>query len=488
MKKVLSIVLVLVMVFSLAACGGPKPEDTVKSFCESMKAFDFEGMNAVLADKLSEDEVINEEIEEELPGLIDYMKSCSSLMTYTVGKAGVNGDTAVVPVEFKFRDTTEVVKAAMQKMFTMLFKMMFSGEGSEMTEEEEAKLLSELFMETAPTELPETTASVNFNLQKVDKEWKVTEMTDDMVNVLTCNMVKAMENLEESDFDFEEMMGEDWVGEDGEFDWGSFGGDFEAFDYPISNEVLFDNEALNITLTSADCDEWGMSTFNFDITNKTDTDYDFQIDYISINGWTDDMGCYDNVPAGETVSDYILIDSYTLDSIGAESPDQVGIFFKASAVDFESEDWEEVIFADGASYFYPTGLSADDIPEPEMPESENAYTVIDDENVKFVILGLDQNEYGSYFFNIYLENRTDRAINFSWEDVRLNGENEDIYFDENMPAGGKRIAGAGFYPDNLENVTIDSIDDIESIAFTMYGIELENWEYVFEGIEGYYEP
>ena len=472
MKKILSILLVLVMVFGLTACGGPKPEDTVKAFCDSMKAFDFDGMQAHLVNKLDEDQIIGEEVEE-MSGFVDYMKSCASLMTYSVGKASVNGDSATVPVEFKFKDSTDFVKDLMKELFAKLFEIMFSGE--DMSDEEAESLISDMIMQKSPAELPDTTASVNFTLQKVDKDWKVKELTEDMANILTSNMVKAMDSIDEEDLGLDEDWGEDM------FSWGTV----EPIEYDVHDEVIYDDEYLTLTVLNGGADEWGAPYFEIAATNNTaDKNLTIDINSASVNGWNVSSFFYGDTAPGETVTDTLFIGSDTLEMIGVDEPDEVRLFVTAS--EYDEENWENVYFVNDSAVFYPTGLSASDIPEAKEPEGSNKMVVLDDEIAKYVILEGKEGEYDNYSFKFYIENRSEQTITFSWDGCEINGQEADLWFSETVPAGQKRLCSDGFFFENLKSDGLD-IDTVESLAFTMYGTG-NDWMPLFEDVEVYYEP
>ncbi len=61
MKRFTAILLALFIIFGLCACGGPKPEDTVKSFCEGMKSFYFAAMQACVETPFTEEGLLEED-------------------------------------------------------------------------------------------------------------------------------------------------------------------------------------------------------------------------------------------------------------------------------------------------------------------------------------------------------------------------------------------------------------------------------------------
>ena len=210
MKKFLSLILVLSLAFSLAGCSGSKPDETVTSFCNALKAYDFDTASSYMEDSDDfispyDDDLNEEKISSEQ--LMTYLKENAGKMTYTLGEAQIDDDTATVPVSFTYIDANAVVTAALGEYLTQAFALAISGA----SEEQMAELFGNIFEEKSKSMEPSTTTdNVSFTCVKDDGNWKIEEFSDanaaTLSNILTCNIISAFENFGDA---FEEDTPED---------------------------------------------------------------------------------------------------------------------------------------------------------------------------------------------------------------------------------------------------------------------------------------
>ena len=195
MKRIACIILALVLVLGLAACGGSKkgsPEAAVDTLMAGIKEFDIKKIQSVLKEQVDEDDLGLDS--EAVSPLLDLLKQWSSKTTYKLGKAEVNGEKAKVPVDVTFTDAADLIKAAFTEYFTAAMTKALSGE--EVSEEDMTKLLVDTINEKSKTEKPGTTStSLTLELEKIDGEWKFTDLPDDMMNIMFSNMMSAFEGM-----------------------------------------------------------------------------------------------------------------------------------------------------------------------------------------------------------------------------------------------------------------------------------------------------
>ncbi len=457
MKKIIAIVLAAVMVLSLAACGnsGPKPEDTVKTFCESMKNFDIAAMQACLDKQFSEDELFGEG-EEDYGGLVEFVKKSASELTYTVNKAEVNGDTAKVTADMQYTDISPVIKETFTAFFTKMIELMFSGASEEESDEAFEETLKEII---ANGETSRADTTVTFDLKKVDKEWKITEMPEEAMVVLTGNMEKGIDDIDlgldgdDMDFGFETQ---------------------EPVEYPVSEEVLADNEYARMTLVNAKRDEWGDYAFEIRCENKTeDTNLYFAIDNEVVNGWLVESYFSETVEPGSDLTSSLYMFSSDLEPAGIESPDRMELYIRI----FDADSWDPDYIVDDVITVYPTGLSEADIVEPARPAKSSEYVVADNDDFTFIIVG-EKDQEGSFSFGagalqVYIKNKSDKKLYFEWDDVYVNGVEADPYFGCTLPAGQQTAYDMSFDVSNFEDNTFESYEKVE---FTLKVRDDEDWE------------
>ena len=194
MKKVLCVIIALVLILSLAACGGFKkgtPEATVDTLMSAIKVLDVEKIQSVMANSVDPSEIGLDSVPE---ALMKQVKAWLSKMTYKIGTSTVNGESAEVPVDIKYIDASPVIKAALTEYMTQAVSMALSGK--EVTEEAMAQLLSDIIEDKVKTEKTETAeASINIKLTKTGDDWKVSDISEEIVNVILSNMLKSIEEV-----------------------------------------------------------------------------------------------------------------------------------------------------------------------------------------------------------------------------------------------------------------------------------------------------
>lgn len=189
MKKFLSLILSVAMLLSLAGCGA-KPESAVEDFCKAMQKFDFKKMSECVdgADEITEEDIAS--LNEDLPAeILEYFTAQAKEMTYTIDKAEVGEDTATITVTFSHTDIQPVMISVLGEYVKQALVSAFSGA----SEEDMEALLYSIFAEKVESEGVTTTqTTVVFPCVKTDDGWKLTEIHDDVLHIMTCNMAAAL--------------------------------------------------------------------------------------------------------------------------------------------------------------------------------------------------------------------------------------------------------------------------------------------------------
>ncbi|MEX1307282.1 MAG: hypothetical protein AB1Z19_01990 [Eubacteriales bacterium] len=99
-------------------------------------------------------------------------------------------------------------------------------------------------------------------------------------------------------------------------------------------------------------------------------------------------------------------------------------------------------------------------------------TIIDDENCKMIINGFDPEGYWGFEVSTFLENKTDKTLMFSLEDVSVNGYMIDPYWACELSAGKTENATIDFSPEGFEQCNITTADEI---CFTLRVFDSNDW-------------
>ena len=441
MKKITAMILILSLLFGMSACtDGPKPQDTVKTFCEAMKTYDYDAMRSCLERELDPEDIIPAE-QENLSGLSEYLKHKASDMTYTIGSAEISGDNAKVPVTMEYTDVSPVLGEAVANYLMEVIASVFTG----LSEDEMDRIFAnELALAISHHETKRAAQDVSFDLVRVNGEWKIKELPEEAVTVMTGNMAHAMDSLDE-------MFGggEDWtVG-------------VEPADYPISDVVLFSNDSAAMTVLSGGTDEFGDSVFKVLCENKSGKTLTFSVDDASVNGWQIPMYLSEDVAPGKTSTVEFDVYESTLEDLGIKTPDKIELFVEV----YDEDGWQNDSYVVNDCFaIYPTGLTDSQVVVPKRPSGSNELVLADTDAFTMILLGRSGEELWGYSLDAYVKNKTGKVLYYTWEDVSVNDVMCDPYWGITLPAGQQTLTTISFSDDDFEN---NGIVTAEKIGFTL---------------------
>ncbi|WP_320164944.1 hypothetical protein [uncultured Trichococcus sp.] len=181
----------------LAGCSGAKPESTVEEFFTAGQQLDAEAMAATILSTNEEEVKETEELllDDSNEYLVEYFKTNAEKMTYEVTGSEIDGDKAVVTMNAKYVDGAPLIKATISSAFMKMLPLAFSG--TEMTEEETNQMFADTMKEQAEI-VSETfkEATLKIDLVKQDNEWYITEITDEMMDVVMSGFMSLSTELE----------------------------------------------------------------------------------------------------------------------------------------------------------------------------------------------------------------------------------------------------------------------------------------------------
>lgn len=99
--------------------------------------------------------------------------------------------------------------------------------------------------------------------------------------------------------------------------------------------------------------------------------------------------------------------------------------------------------------------------------------IVDNENCTFTITAIDSESTWGYTLKAYLENKTDKELMFSLDNVSVNGFMCDPFWAVTVSAGMKANEEIRFSPEDFDNNGIDSVTDI---TFTLNVYDSNNWD------------
>ncbi len=188
----------------------------------------------------------------------------------------------------------------------------------------------------------------------------------------------------------------------------------------VGQETIPESTLFSFILRSADFDPQAGLTLKLESTNKSPVrDFVVELSYLSVNGYMQDAWYEASVPAGQTVAGEILIPSADLRSSGVSSVDELILY---PLIYDESVPMGQGDVVDGAFRFYPTGQTQGKVVYPVRQITAGEQTILDNGFATMIVLSADGFDHSEDVrINGYLENKTERFLNFAWTDISMNG-------------------------------------------------------------------
>lgn len=182
-KKVSALVLVVCVLFSLSACGGPSRESAetvVKNALDAVKSCDFSKMAEYWGDgTISADDFTDDLVDEEI------VKAIFSGLAYEVLGSEEKESTATVEVKISNVDMAQVMTDTITELFSALSDENFLKEMEQMTEEDAAQYFTDQFMEALQrSDNARVESTVTIPLSLVDGKWVIDDASDAVVDAM----------------------------------------------------------------------------------------------------------------------------------------------------------------------------------------------------------------------------------------------------------------------------------------------------------------
>lgn len=123
----------------------------------------------------------------------------------------------------------------------------------------------------------------------------------------------------------------------------------------------------------------------------------------------------------------------------------------------------------------PNEVITDTAPETTTPQF-NEVVVAETDDFVFTIKGTEVDEmWGTWGIKVHIENKTDKTLMFSWQDVSVNGYMIDPFWATEVAAGKKENTTICFYDTQFEENDITTVEDVE-FRLWIYHTDEETWD------------
>ena len=234
---------------------------------------------------------------------------------------------------------------------------------------------------------------------------------------------------------------------------------------------LVDNEEAAFFITGFNHTQHAGMEIQVQCINKSGKALMFSWDMVSVCDYMYDPMWAVEVAAGKTAIDTVELDTHALEQMGIDSVDAVTFTLRI----YDSEDWMAPHIVQEAFTISPTGLDPATLDFPPRAETDGQVVIADNADIRFVIEGAE--DAASYTLNVYMENKTDKNLMYTWDNVSVNGFMVDPFWAAGVGAGKQLYSQISFFGSDLEQQGIEAVAKID---FTLAAIDYDSYETVFE--------
>lgn len=218
--------------------------------------------------------------------------------------------------------------------------------------------------------------------------------------------------------------------------------------------ALFSNESCAMTLEKDGTDPLGDYYWTVRIENKTGGELIFSVDQVYVNDCEADPYWAVHAPAMQTTVSDISWFASTLEACGIRSVDRVdfllSVYPNGSSTNLIAQE-KLTVYPNGESAYQPAAFA----PGP------NDTVLADAPEALFAATGCDPDGEWGYTLNVYLENRTASAQDYTVKNVKVNGQLCDPYWYRTIEAGKKSYTYINWFKDDLAHMEIYEVSRIE---------------------------
>ena len=238
----------------------------------------------------------------------------------------------------------------------------------------------------------------------------------------------------------------------------------ERFD--IGEMIVADTEDCTIKITGLENDDlWGLALKVY-IENKTaDSNLVVCIDTASINGIQSDPYFSTDVAAGKKANEEISFFTDQIDAAGVSEYTDIEVTFRA----YDPEGLGDDLLKETV-HIYPYG--EDKAVRFEREHQPEDHVIVDNDYLKVIVTGYEYDADWGYAMNLYLENKSEKNLMLTADEVSVNDYMLDPYYAEALYAGKSAFSTVAWFGDDLTN---NDITEVEKIEFLLHVTDHDDW-------------
>lgn len=235
----------------------------------------------------------------------------------------------------------------------------------------------------------------------------------------------------------------------------------------IKQQILLDREGVRITAVEYVTDTLLGDGVKILVENNTDQNLRIGCETLIVNNYMINEWFYTNVAAGKKVYDTIKLYSSELNASGIENVGQIELSFYVR----DSETYDSVFESDLITITTSMYSTMDTIP------NDDGFELYHSEDVRIVGKYVDEDSFWGSSVLLYIENKTDKTIKVSCENMSINDYMVDGYMFTTIYPQKMIIDTITVFSSDLEENGISSIDQIE---LTFHVVDADTYKTILD--------
>ncbi|MBR3972197.1 MAG: hypothetical protein IKJ83_04890 [Ruminococcus sp.] len=220
--------------------------------------------------------------------------------------------------------------------------------------------------------------------------------------------------------------------------------------------TVIDNELCTLTIDGLEYDElWGYNIKTSLVNKTSDKSLVASLESISVRNVQFDAIYYCEAAAGKTAKENIsLVTSDEEAEIIGDKPVFTLSFEVNDADDYLSDALGEM----KVTYFPFGGVEAGFYEREPLPSDK---VLVDNDALSVTVTAIEDDDFMGYTLKLFIQNKTDKELMVSAEDVSVNGIMADPYFAKAVAGGLSSFAQMCWLDSDFEELEITEVQDIE---------------------------
>ena len=242
-----------------------------------------------------------------------------------------------------------------------------------------------------------------------------------------------------------------------------------AGELTVEEQVIVDQDDVKITVTGfTDHDIWG-EQLDLTIENGTDLNLRVSLEYLTINNYMMTDLFAPSVAAGKSSKEALSFSGTSMEAAGIDEIAEITFAMNV----YDEDTYDDLFITD--EIVIQTSLYDGYTPAPR----EGGTELYNADGIEIYYFPLDEDLFGIHL-PIFIKNDSETNITVSADDLSVNDFMVTVLYFDSVNAGRMGLGEMMLSSSGLEELEIESMDEIESLEFTFRVYDSDSYDDIFQ--------